>query len=584
MMVRPSAVPRVAAVAAVMAMPQARGCRDRAAVLPRARMPAMTSSGIAASGKLMAKCTAEAPAKAAASAAISSPVALLTVWCGREAGSAGVMTWSPDWCRGVRLVVPVVNRCCADPAAAAAGSGCYRLRGVDGRAGAGRVALARPSPGRVRAGLLTWVPALRTWSRLTPRRAPSQASGAVAFGRGGQFPGPVGRHRPPRNSKCSSSSGTPSRATRSPAAFRDRVTRIAGPYDRSARLHGPEGLGGGHAGGAQRGQEPGGCADEDGGADAAAQGEGGYDDGPALGRGVDGGGQRADGDAGGAVEEAEQDGLGQELDADVAFGGAEGAAQPYLGAAFEDGDDHDVGHPDGADQQRDRAEAEEQAVEGALRVGLGDEGGGGLADADLAGVFGVGSRRQQRLDGADLAGCGADVDGGGVTAEVQVVLGGGEPDQDRGVETGGEDGGFEDPGQVEPLAAEPDPLAGPDAVDAEALGGHGAEHGDWFVGGGGVEVVAPGDAGADGSGQAEAGCLDGQAVGVDGGDQRAAVDRGIDRPAVLDGGDRVHPGDHGRGGFGQFGGAAEHVLPVGDGEQVGAEPADLGEQPGRGRG
>ena len=51
----------------------------------------------------------------------------------------------------------------------------------------------------------------------------------------------------------------------------------------------------------------------------------------------------------------------------------EGAAQPDLGAPFEDGDDHDVGHADGADQQRDRAQAEEQAVERAGGVGLGGQ-------------------------------------------------------------------------------------------------------------------------------------------------------------------------------------------------------------------
>ena len=41
-------------------------------------------------------------------------------------------------------------------------------------------------------------------------------------------------------------------------------------------------------------------------------------------------------------------------------GRAEGAAQADLGAALEDGDHHDVGDADAADQQRDRAEAEEQ--------------------------------------------------------------------------------------------------------------------------------------------------------------------------------------------------------------------------------
>ena len=38
-------------------------------------------------------------------------------------------------------------------------------------------------------------------------------------------------------------------------------------------------------------------------------------------------------------------------------------AQPDLGAALEHRDDHDVGHPDRADQQRDRAQPEKQGVE-----------------------------------------------------------------------------------------------------------------------------------------------------------------------------------------------------------------------------
>jgi len=64
--------------------------------------------------------------------------------------------------------------------------------------------------------------------------------------------------------------------------------------------------------------------------------------------GVDRGGGGAEDDSGGAAGQGQQDGLGQELGADLAAGGAEGAAQPDLGAAFEHGDDHDVGHPDRA--------------------------------------------------------------------------------------------------------------------------------------------------------------------------------------------------------------------------------------------
>jgi hypothetical protein len=89
--------------------------------------------------------------------------------------------------------------------------------------------------------------------------------------------------------------------------------------------------------------------------------------------GVDGGRGRADRDAGCAAGQGEQDGLGQELDPDVTAGRAEGTAQPDLGPAFENGDHHDVGDADGADEQSDRAKAEEQGTERALSVGLGSE-------------------------------------------------------------------------------------------------------------------------------------------------------------------------------------------------------------------
>src|SRR5258708_1669195 len=131
-----------------------------------------------------------------------------------------------------------------------------------------------------------------------------------------------------------------------------------------------------------------------------------------------------------------------------------------------------------------------------------------------------------------------------MAVEVQVVLGGGKAGQDGGVDLGGEHGGPWNAGHVEPPAAEPDPLAGPDAVDPQPLGGHRAEYGDGFVRGGGVEVAALGDAGADGSRQPETGRLDRQAIGVDGGDDRAAVDRYLDRPGVLYGGGPPRPAAH----------------------------------------
>ena len=223
--------------------------------------------------------------------------------------------------------------------------------------------------------------------------------------------------------------------------------------------------------------------------------------------GVAGGGGGAGDDAGDAAGQGQQDGLGQELGADLASGGAQGAAQPDLGAAFQDGDDHDVGDPDRADQQRDRAQAEEQGVEGALGVGLGGERGRGLGDVDLVRVFRVGLVSEQAVHpGGDGRGAGgADVDLRRVAVEVQVLLGGREADQDRGVDLRGVGVRVEDAGDVEPLAAGPDPHPGPDPVDAQPLGGGGAEHGDGLAFGGGVQEPALRQRGAGRGGQAQGG-------------------------------------------------------------------------------
>ena len=61
-----------------------------------------------------------------------------------------------------------------------------------------------------------------------------------------------------------------------------------------------------------------------------AHASGGNDDGLAVAAGVGGGGGRAGEDADGAAGQGQQDGLGLELDADLAAGGAERAAQPDL--------------------------------------------------------------------------------------------------------------------------------------------------------------------------------------------------------------------------------------------------------------
>ncbi len=57
---------------------------------------------------------------------------------------------------------------------------------------------------------------------------------------------------------------------------------------------------------------------------------------------VDGGGERACSNAGGACDEGEQNCFGEELEADMALSGAQGSAQPDLGSSFQDRDDHDI--------------------------------------------------------------------------------------------------------------------------------------------------------------------------------------------------------------------------------------------------
>ena len=74
-----------------------------------------------------------------------------------------------------------------------------------------------------------------------------------------------------------------------------------------------------------------------------------------------------------------------------------------------------------------------------LVVGLGGEHVRGLGDVDLAGVFRVGLRAEQVIDrgGGGLGIDGADVDLRRVPVEAQVLLRGGEADQDRRVDLRG---------------------------------------------------------------------------------------------------------------------------------------------------
>ena len=217
--------------------------------------------------------------------------------------------------------------------------------------------------------------------------------------------------------------------------------------------------------------------------------------------GVDDGGGNAECDTDGATEQTEQDGFREELGADVPSGGAKGAAQSDLGATFEDGDDHDVGDADRADQEGDGAQAKEQAVEGTLSFSLGDECGRWLADVHLVGVLRVGGSGEKVVDRRYLAVLGAKVDRGGMPVEAQVLLRCGVANQYGRVDGRGQHRWSEDADHVEPLAAGPNPLPGVYAVDPEPLSGHGAEYRNGFSGGGRVEVVALGGISPPGRGQ-----------------------------------------------------------------------------------
>jgi hypothetical protein len=214
--------------------------------------------------------------------------------------------------------------------------------------------------------------------------------------------------------------------------------------------------------------------------------------------------------------------------------------------------------------------AKEQGAEGALCLGACGEDVRGAGDGDLAGVFRVGLFAKQGVDARDdgLGVGGANVDLRWVAVEMQVLFGGGEANQDCGVDFGGVAVGIEDAGDIEPLAAgtaraDPDPHPGPDPVDAQQLGGLRAEHYDGLAGG-----------------QAERRGVHADGVGLDRGDEWGLVSvDAVDGAGVLDVGDAGQPVDHARRGHRQFRGGAAECLPVGDGQQVGAQAGDLGQQP-----
>ena len=59
------------------------------------------------------------------------------------------------------------------------------------------------------------------------------------------------------------------------------------------------------------------------------------------------------------------------------------------------------------------------------------------------------------MDGGHLVGLGAHVDGGRVTVEAEILLGGGEAYEHERVEFGGQHSWLQDAGDIEPLIVEP---------------------------------------------------------------------------------------------------------------------------------
>src|SRR5207253_8972843 len=84
---------------------------------------------------------------------------------------------------------------------------------------------------------------------------------------------------------------------------------------------------------------------------------------------------------------------------------------------------------------------------------------------------------------------------------------------------------------------------------------------------------------------AQGGGFHAEGVGFDRGDKRGLVDvDAADGTGVLDSGDAGQPGDHARRRSGQLGDTAGQGLPVADGQQVGAQRLDRGQQRGGGGG
>ena len=282
--------------------------------------------------------------------------------------------------------------------------------------------------------------------------------------------------------------------------------------------------------------------------------------------------------AAGSAGEGEQGRLGDELHRDVGAGGTEGTAEPDLTAPLQDGDHHDVGDPDAADEQGDTAQGQEQALERDRGVGARGERVGRARDGDVLRGGRVGGRGEHPRDGghADRAGPHVDLHGGAARAEQ--APGDRKADEGGAVEFGGERQRLKGAHHREPVIAEPDldRPAGP--VRAQGGGGAGAQHDRGETGRRRVEEPAPGQVPLHGLQQVGLRGVNVDRVGVRQRDPVIAVHVRVD---LADRGGGLHRPDspHHRGCSGrQDRLPVGERLPRGNREQVGAEGVDLGDE------
>ena len=136
-----------------------------------------------------------------------------------------------------------------------------------------------------------------------------------------------------------------------------------------------------------------------------------------------------------------------------ALGGAQGTAQTDLAAPFEHPDQHDVADADRSNQQRDGAQAQEEAVEGPFGFGPSDQCCQGWDTSTSPGFSGFAVAPSTESTARPGWSAVRTYISERVTVEAQVFLGRREADQEDCRSREPSTAGFK-PGQVPPLVAD----------------------------------------------------------------------------------------------------------------------------------